>query len=37
MAHYYGILAILGWAWALIVFTYLYLRLRSSKQNEKHL
>ena len=36
MARFYGILAILGWAWSLIFFTYLFFRLRRMN-NEKHL
>jgi hypothetical protein len=32
MAHYYGILAILGWIWAMIFFVYLFVRLRRKEQ-----
>jgi len=37
MARFYGILAVIGWVWALIVFAYLFIRLGRVKSNEKHL
>ena len=34
MAYMYGILAVIGWAWAILFGAYLFVRL-NRKQNEK--
>ena len=35
MSRFYGILAVMGWIWAIIVFVYLYVRLRRMKERQK--
>jgi hypothetical protein len=37
MSRFYGILAVMGWVWAVVVFAFLFFRLRRMKSNEKHL